>query len=108
MTKNKNITITVDGKEYPCRPTMGAMLRFKQQTGKDVSEMSGEVCDMATYLWCCIASACKRDGIQFDLPLMDFADSITEEDMLAWAESMAADMEAIEEEQFEEGGSKKK
>ena len=41
--KKATITISIDGKEYPCRPTMGAMLRFKEQTGKDISEISGGV-----------------------------------------------------------------
>ena len=73
----------VDGKEYPCRPTMGAMLRFKQETGRDVSEMTGSVSDLATYMWCCVVSACKREGVEFNMSLMDFADAITETDMNA-------------------------
>ena len=87
--EKKKMTIVVDGKEYPCRPTMGAMLRFKQQTGKDVSEMTGDVSDTATYIWCCVVSACKREGIKFDMQLMDFADAVTEDDMTAWAAGTA-------------------
>lgn len=85
--KKRNFPIVVDGKEYPCRPTMGAMLRFKQETGRDVSEMTGSVSDLATYMWCCVVSACKREGVEFNMSLMDFADAITEADMNAWAEN---------------------
>ena len=34
--------IQVYGKEYPMRMTMGAMRRFKQETGMEVSEMTTE------------------------------------------------------------------
>ena len=32
------IEVTINGAKYPCRPTMGAMLRFKKETGKMPSE----------------------------------------------------------------------
>ena len=34
------IEVKINGKSYPCRPTMGAMLRFKKETGKEVTEIS--------------------------------------------------------------------
>lgn len=69
--------IKINGNEYPCRVTMGAMLRFKRETGRDVSTMNAEdVSDMIVFIWCCIVSACKADGVQFDMPLMDFADML--------------------------------
>ena len=38
---------------------MGAMLRFKQQMGYEVTAMKGEsFTDTLTLLWCCVASAC--------------------------------------------------
>lgn len=76
----KKVEITINGKAYPCRQTMGAMLRFKMETGKEVSAISNDVTDMCTYLFCCIASACKHDGVEFGLSLMDFADSVTLDD----------------------------
>ena len=49
----KEITINVDGQKFPCRPTMGAMLRFKQETGREVTEMKGDsLTDICTHLWC--------------------------------------------------------
>ena len=34
------IEVTINGTAYPCRPTMGAMLRFKKETGKEVTEIT--------------------------------------------------------------------
>lgn len=43
--------ITIKGKEYPCRITMGAMVRFKRESGKDVSEISkSDVSDLVLFL----------------------------------------------------------
>jgi len=81
------VEITINGKAYPCRATMGAMLRFKRETGKEVTEIKEtSFSDMAIYLWCCITSACKHDGIDFDMSMMDFADSISPEDVIAWSQ----------------------
>ena len=70
-------TITINGKQYPFRVTMGALLRFKRETGKDASELGQtDVADLITLLWCCVASASKADGVEFCLDLMDFADQL--------------------------------
>lgn len=82
------VEITINGVVYPCRQTMGAMLRFKQETGKEVTEIDpGSFSDLCTYLWCCVKSASKADGKDFDLSLMDFADSVTPEDATEWVEA---------------------
>lgn len=78
------IEIKVDGKAYPCRQTMGAMLRFKQETGKEIDAIGNNVSLICTFLYCCVVSACKHDGIEFDLSLMDFADSISPADLNSW------------------------
>lgn len=85
---------------------MGAMLRFKQETGKEVTEIDGGLSDMCTFLWCCIVSACKADGIEFNLSLMDFADSLTPEEMEAWTESVNEKNEAAGEQPGDEKKSK--
>lgn len=65
------------GKGYPCRITMGAMVRFKRATGRDVSQMNtGDITDLARFLYCCIQSACKADDIAFDIAFDDFIDLI--------------------------------
>lgn len=89
------VEITINGKHFPCRPTMGAMLRFKKETGREITEIeSGSFTDICTYLWCCIVSACKHDGIEFNLSLMDFADSISPDDMADWEEAIKGDAES--------------
>lgn len=91
------VEITVNGKAYPCRPTMGAMLRFKQETGREVTEIDEDhLSDLCTYLWCCIASACKADGVEFGLSLMDFADSITQDEMHGWVAAVSKEAEQDE------------
>lgn len=88
----KRIEIIINGEAYPCSPTMGAMLRFKQETGKEITEIDPtSFSELCTYLWCCVASAAKREGKAFNLSLMDFADNLTPEDMEAWNKSITAD-----------------
>ncbi|MBR4926419.1 MAG: hypothetical protein IKZ61_11855 [Prevotella sp.] len=88
---SKKISITINGVTYPCRQTMGAMLRFKQETGKEVTEMDGSFSDLCAYLWCCVKSACAADGIDFKLTLLDFADRVTPDDASDWADSVKED-----------------
>lgn len=102
------IVIRIDGKAYPCRQTMGAMLRFKKETGKEVTEINGSLSDTCAYLYCCTASACKKDGIKFDMSLMDFADSLTPDDLDQWAEAVndTADQASAEDTDGAEGEKK--
>lgn len=70
-------TITINGKELPCRITMGAMLRFRNMTGHDVSVMKNDdISELVTFLYCCVASACNADQRPFNYTLEDFADRI--------------------------------
>ena len=82
------VEITINGVAYPCRQTMGAMLRFKQETGKEITELDpSNFTELCTFFWCCVKSASKADGIEFNMPLLDFADNITPEIATAWAEA---------------------
>ena len=74
-------TVTINGKEYPIKMTMGAMLRFKKETGKEINDAALGLTDNATLIWCCIKSACAHDKVKFDISLMDFADSIDVNDI---------------------------
>ena len=81
------VTITINGQAYPCRQTMGAMLRFRRETGREVTQMGADaLSDMAVYLWCCVRSACQADGVAFDMDLMAFLDSLAPEDLTRWSE----------------------
>ena len=85
----KKVDIKIGNEVFPCRQTMGAMIRFKQETGREVTEIDAtSFTDICTFLWCCIVSASKADGKKFKLSLMDFADSVSPEDMNEWAKAM--------------------
>lgn len=89
------VEITINGVAYPCRTTMGAMLRFKRETGREVMDITEwAFSDLCAFLWCCVSSASKADGKNFDLSLMDFADNITPDELEAWAQSIKAKQEA--------------
>lgn len=68
--------------------TMGAMLRFKRETGKDITAITGEVSDMCVLLYCCLVSACNADKVELNMSLDDFADSISPDDLNAWQEAL--------------------
>lgn len=89
----KNVSITInasDGKTYPCRVTLGAMRRFKQETGKDAENIVG-VDDLAVFIWCCCMSACKADGVEFNVSLDDFCDLVDISTLSAFNEAIAPD-----------------
>lgn len=82
MKKVSVVKIQIGGKEYPCRMTLGAMRRFKRETGKDVSAITeADIDDMITLMWCCAVSSCNADKTPFDMTLDDFADSLDSGDM---------------------------
>jgi len=86
------VQIIVGKKKYPCRPTLGAMLRFKRETGKEVTEIeNGSISDLTAYLYCCIKSASKADGVDFDYSLEDFADALMPADLEKWTNSLMQD-----------------
>lgn len=81
--------LLISGKEYPCRTTMGAFLRFKQETGRDVSQMAqDDLADLVTFMWCCVKSACAVDGVEFGMTLMEFADALDLSDTEAFSRSL--------------------
>lgn len=70
--------VIINGKEYPCRITMGAMLRYKRMTGKDISELgNNDIEATISLVYCCTVSACNTDKVAFDMSLEDFADSLS-------------------------------
>ena len=73
---------------------MGAILRFKQQMGYEVTAVKEEsFTDNLKLLLCCVASACAREKIHFELSPMEMADAITLEDFGAWKN---ANFEAVQ------------
>jgi len=83
--------ITINGKEYPCRLTMGAMILFRRETGKEVTEITDrDLSLLVTLLWCCIRSASRADKVSFDMTLEDFADATDAEQLNEFYEKMDA------------------
>lgn len=80
--------IILQGKEYPCRITLGAMIQFKREVGHDVSQMSGDMEEMAIFVHCCIARACRADGVAFDMDFDSFVDALTPADLQAFYTGM--------------------
>lgn len=73
--------IKIKGQEYPCRVTMGAMVRFKRESGKDIREVNlADVDLMLMFVWCCVKSACNADGVEFDIAFDRFVDMLEPED----------------------------
>lgn len=90
----KKIMIEVGGKEVPCRLTMGAMLLFKQNVGKDVSQMDGsDMEELLWLMWCCIVCACKADEVEFDIDFERFTCMITPDDVSKWNTAISAENE---------------
>lgn len=83
------VEVLINGIAFPCRPTMGAMLRFKRETGREVTAIDGSSMeDLVTYLYCCVASACSADKVDFSMNLIDFADALSPEDLQAWTNKL--------------------
>lgn len=89
-------SITIKGSQWPCRLTMGALLRFKRATGKDVGQLDNlsDMEDMLTLMWCCVASACKADGVEFSMDLETFCDSMTIAEVNQWNQQVGTAAEA--------------
>ncbi len=72
---------------------MGAMLRFKRETGRDVSLMSSDdISDIIVFMWACTASASAHDGVEFGMTIEQFADSLEPDSVQAfYADEVSSD-----------------
>ena len=60
---------------------MGAMVRFKRESGKDIREVNQTDVDlMLMFVWCCVKSACNADEVEFDIAFDRFVDMLEPED----------------------------
>lgn len=67
------------------------MVRFKRETGKEINEIDfNSITELCTYLWCCICAASNREGKEFKLSFIDFADNTSPEDMREWTKAIQA------------------
>lgn len=90
-----NIEIeTSDGRRWPCRLTLGAMRRYKRETGEDVSRMK-DTSDMGVLVWCCCQSACSADGIAMDVGLDDFLDRLEPRSLAGFSQLLSSEKKTM-------------
>lgn len=69
--------IEVGGRKVPCRVTMGAMVRFRRETGCDISQIKkDDIEGLMKFIWCCAVSASRADGVEFGMDFEEFADHL--------------------------------
>ncbi len=78
--------IKIRDKEYPCDFVMGAFLRFKRETGKDVSQIKqDDLEDLLMLMWCCVKCTTQAEGDEFPLDFDTFCNSITPSVLADWS-----------------------
>lgn len=83
---NGNLEIEVNGKRYPYRETMGAMLSFKEETGLDAPV---DTEDSVKYMYHVVKSNCRRNGEEFKLSFQEFADALDGEEFIRITAALA-------------------
>lgn len=73
----KQLTITVNGQEYPYIETMGALLGFKNETGLDIP---ADLEDNLKYMYHVVKAVCRREKREFDMSFGEFADGLDAEE----------------------------
>lgn len=74
--------VTLRGKTYPCYVTMGALRRFRRATGHAATTIDTDDPDESvTFMYCCVASACAAEGVEFDIDADLFADLLRPADI---------------------------
>ena len=56
--------ITINGKEYPCRLTIGVLKRYKDNTGKELEEVK-DAFSIAELLFLALQVTCKKQDVAF-------------------------------------------
>ena len=72
-TAKRQLEIVINGEKYHYIETMGAMLDFKQETGKDMPDGLEET---LKYMYHVVKSVCRRENKPFELSFDDFADGL--------------------------------
>lgn len=85
-----NLKIEIDGVEYPAHSSLGAMLLFKKETGKEVNEING-LSDSIIWLWCCVKSASAKSDRPLEMDCQEFADRCTMETLQQWTMAQQED-----------------
>lgn len=84
-----NIKIKVNGRSLPAYETLGAAIRFKDETGRDLSRIDlTSISDIAVLLWARVAGACARERIEFSMTVREFADAVDMKSLAEWSEAL--------------------
>lgn len=69
--------LTIRGKQYPFRTTMGALLAFKREKGVELSQVApGDIEANLYFVYLCFLSTCRADGTQIDIGFEEFCDYV--------------------------------
>lgn len=82
----KQIILTIEGEDYPCRPSMGAFMDFRETTGKEAYEAlaAGNLTDFGVWVWACLRSGARHEKKEFPYTLTEFMDMATPDDLNEW------------------------
>jgi hypothetical protein len=67
------MAIKIKNKDYPIRPTMWALLTFKREKGRQLSDVKNEELEeILYYTYLCVKGACMQDDIEFTMSFEDY------------------------------------
>lgn len=69
--------LTIRGKQYPFRTTMGALLAYKRERGVELSQIDPADIEANLYfVYLCFLSTCRADGTQIEITFEEFCDYV--------------------------------
>lgn len=85
--KKHFITLTT-GESFPVEISLGAMLIYKEETGREATEADmGSLSDLIKLLWAGAAAASEPAGIAMNYTPQQFANRLTPEELKKWKET---------------------
>lgn len=87
---NKQTITLTTGETFPVdMSTLGAMLLFKKETGKEITEAdTSDLSDLAALIWAGTAAASEVAGKDFPYTAQQMANRVTGETLRRWAAQM--------------------
>lgn len=82
--------ITIDGKKYPARLTMGALREYAALTGNKNAEVNDTI-EAGDFLWACVYATCRQRGITLPFDHDGMLDLMTPEEVMAAFKAMTPD-----------------
>jgi hypothetical protein len=71
------MTIKIKNKEYPIRPTMWALITFKREKGKMLTDLTdGDLEDLMYYSYLCVKGACRQDDVDFTFTFEEYLEQV--------------------------------